>query len=69
MPCVGQLTIAESLHQHAVRVYSPAATPTSAGRANTHHWRVDFDVLQNSHRWENPLIGWASTYVYIMHSD
>lgn len=26
-------------------------------------WRIDFDVLLGGGRWENPLMGWASSYV------
>lgn len=34
-----------------------------SGKAGYNHWRIDWDVLQGSGRWENPLMGWASTYV------
>ncbi|WFC95632.1 ndufs4 NADH dehydrogenase Fe-S protein subunit [Malassezia brasiliensis] len=50
-----------SLHQRVVRIYQPAKPATMSGRAGTKHWRVDFDVLQGSGRWESPLMGWAST--------
>lgn len=53
----------DSLHQRVVRIYQPAKPATMSGRAGTKHWRVDFDVLQGSGRWESPLMGWASTYV------
>ncbi|WFD00892.1 ndufs4 NADH dehydrogenase Fe-S protein subunit [Malassezia yamatoensis] len=50
-----------SLHQRVVRIYQPAKPATMSGRAGTKHWRVDFDVLPGSGRWESPLMGWAST--------
>lgn len=46
-----------------VRVFQPAKSATTSGKAGTRDWRVDFDVLQGSGRWESPLMGWASTYV------
>lgn len=46
------------LHQRSVRVFKPAKTANSSGKAGTNHWRLDFDILQGSARWENPLIGW-----------
>jgi NADH dehydrogenase (ubiquinone) Fe-S protein 4 len=27
-------------------------------------WRIDFDILQGGGRWENPLMGYASSYVF-----
>ena len=32
-------------------------------RLQKQDWRVEFEVLQGSGRWESPLMGWASTYV------
>lgn len=49
------------LRQRSVRIFKPSKTSNSSGKAGTGHWRVDFDVLQGSARWENPLMGWAST--------
>ncbi|KAI8924467.1 ETC complex I subunit conserved region-domain-containing protein [Entophlyctis helioformis] len=42
----------------SVRIYQPAKTATQSGRAETNYWRLDFDVKD---RWENPLMGWASS--------
>lgn len=53
------------LHQRSVRIFKPAKTANSSGKAGTNHWRVDFDILQGSARWENPLIGWASSADYM----
>ena len=59
------LSPAVELHQRTVRIYRPAKTANSSGRAGTQHWRVNFDLLQGSDRWENPLMGWASTADYV----
>lgn len=32
-----------------------------SGGAKGENWRIDFDVLQGAGRWENPLMGWASS--------
>ncbi|CAO1618465.1 unnamed protein product [Jaminaea pallidilutea] len=53
------------LHQRSVRIFKPAKTANSSGRAGTHHWQVDWDILQGSARWENPLMGWASSGDYM----
>lgn len=53
------------LHQRSVRIFKPAKTANSSGRAGTNHWRVDWDILQGSARWENPLMGWASSGDYM----
>lgn len=37
-----------------------------SGGAKGEKWRIDFDVLQGGGRWENPLMGWASSYVSIL---
>lgn len=52
-----------SLHQRYVRIFQPAKPATQSGRAGTRDWRVEFELLQGSGRWESPLMGWASTYV------
>jgi NADH dehydrogenase (ubiquinone) Fe-S protein 4 len=32
-----------------------------SGEAKGTRWRIDWDVLQGGGRWENPLMGWASS--------
>jgi NADH dehydrogenase (ubiquinone) Fe-S protein 4 len=32
-----------------------------SGGAKMERWRIDFDVLQGGGRWENPLMGYASS--------
>ncbi|KAL9935789.1 hypothetical protein V8E36_005366 [Tilletia maclaganii] len=53
------------LRQRSVRIFKPAKTATSSGKAGTAYWKVDFDILQGSARWENPLMGWASSGDYM----
>ena len=43
------------------RIYRPAKTATQSGDWHGHHWRMDWDILQKGHRWENPLMGWQSS--------
>ena len=34
-----------------------------SGGAKGEKWRIDFDTLPGGGRWENPLMGWASSFV------
>lgn len=56
---------AAELRQRQVRIFKPTKTANSSGRAGTGNWRVDFDILGTSARWENPLMGWASSGDYM----
>ncbi|KAL8988127.1 MAG: hypothetical protein Q9177_002749 [Variospora cf. flavescens] len=49
------------LQARTVRIYRPAKTATQSGDWHGHHWRMDWDILQKGHRWENPLMGWQSS--------
>ncbi|KAG9238491.1 ETC complex I subunit conserved region-domain-containing protein [Amylocarpus encephaloides] len=49
------------LEARNVRIYRPAKTATQSGEWHGHHWRMDWDILQKGHRWENPLMGWQSS--------
>ncbi|KAH0558976.1 NADH:ubiquinone oxidoreductase 21kD subunit [Trichoglossum hirsutum] len=49
------------LQARTVRIYRPSKAATQSGGWHGHHWRMDWDVLQKGHRWENPLIGWQSS--------
>jgi NADH dehydrogenase (ubiquinone) Fe-S protein 4 len=33
-----------------------------SGGAKGMRWRLDWDILPGGGRWENPLMGWASSY-------
>ena len=50
----------EQLKNRLVRIFSPAKNAMQSGTFRTHKWRIEFD--QQEH-WENPLMGWTSTYV------
>jgi NADH dehydrogenase (ubiquinone) Fe-S protein 4 len=32
-----------------------------SAKATSHHWRIDWDVLPGSSKFENPLMGWAAS--------
>ncbi|KAI4182501.1 MAG: hypothetical protein L6R41_005946 [Letrouitia leprolyta] len=49
------------LQARTARIYRPAKTATQSGDWHRHHWRMDWDILQKGHRWENPLMGWQSS--------
>ncbi|XP_015781384.1 NADH dehydrogenase [ubiquinone] iron-sulfur protein 4, mitochondrial [Tetranychus urticae] len=40
------------------RIYKEAKNAMQSGTKNMHTWKLDFE---NRERWENPLMGWAST--------
>lgn len=56
--------MAEELHLRPVRIYQPTPTTMQSAKSTSHHWQLDWDVLQGSGRWENPLMGWASSSVF-----
>ncbi|KAL5334518.1 ETC complex I subunit conserved region-domain-containing protein [Aspergillus crustosus] len=49
------------LQARTVRIYRPSKPATQSGDWHSHHWRMDWDILQKGHRWENPLMGWQSS--------
>ncbi|KAG9203951.1 hypothetical protein B5807_09161 [Epicoccum nigrum] len=49
------------LQARQVRIYKPAKTATQSGNWTSDGWLMDWDVLAKGHRWENPLMGWASS--------
>ncbi|RFU26860.1 hypothetical protein B7463_g9478, partial [Scytalidium lignicola] len=49
------------LQARTVRIYRAAKPATQSGTWKGHHWRMDWDILNKGHRWENPLIGWQSS--------
>ncbi|KII86758.1 hypothetical protein PLICRDRAFT_55666 [Plicaturopsis crispa FD-325 SS-3] len=55
----------EQLRHRAVRIFQPARNTMQSGTAKTDRWRIDFDILQGGGRWENPLMGWASSADYM----
>ena len=54
------ISIGELRHR-AVRIYQPTRNTMQSGGSKGERWRIDFDILQGGGRWENPLMGWASS--------
>ncbi|VDM34898.1 unnamed protein product [Hydatigera taeniaeformis] len=48
----------EQLETRTVRIYMPSKSATQSGTFGSNKWRIELDNLG---RWENPLMGWAST--------
>ncbi|TPX34312.1 hypothetical protein SmJEL517_g03013 [Synchytrium microbalum] len=46
------------ISHRTVRIFSPARTAMQQGTNKTDDWRIEFEVQD---RWENPLMGWASS--------
>eukprot|EP00091_Calanus_sinicus_P018552 TRINITY_DN4277_c0_g1_i2.p1 TRINITY_DN4277_c0_g1~~TRINITY_DN4277_c0_g1_i2.p1 ORF type:complete len:180 (-),score=90.87 TRINITY_DN4277_c0_g1_i2:90-629(-) len=44
--------------ERVVRIYKPAKNAMQSGTAGIKRWKIEFD---NQQRWENNLMGWAST--------
>lgn len=60
--CVSQLRWpVEELRHRSVRIFQPTRNTMQSGSGKTERWRIDFDILPGSARWENPLMGWASS--------
>ncbi|KAJ7288267.1 Ndufs4, NADH dehydrogenase Fe-S protein 4 [Mycena rebaudengoi] len=53
------------LRHRAVRVYQPTRNTMQSGGAKGERWRIDWDILQGGGRWENPLMGYASSADYM----
>ena len=50
------------LRHRVVRIYQPTRNTMQSGGAKGKRWRLDWDTLPGGGRWENPLMGWASSY-------
>lgn len=48
----------EHVKSRRVRIFVPARNAMQSGTENTHHWKLEFETRE---RWENPLMGWASS--------
>ncbi|KAK7681560.1 hypothetical protein QCA50_015292 [Cerrena zonata] len=53
------------LRHRAVRIFQPTRSTTQSGTGKSTRWRIDWEILQGSGRWENPLMGWASSADYM----
>ncbi|XP_039614444.1 NADH dehydrogenase [ubiquinone] iron-sulfur protein 4, mitochondrial [Polypterus senegalus] len=48
----------EHIKTRKVRIFVSARNAMQSGIQNTRKWKMEFDTRE---RWENPLMGWAST--------
>nr|CAG4646574.1 EOG090X0DNW [Macrothrix elegans] len=48
----------EHIKTRFVRIWKPVKHAMQSGTNNTHKWKLEFDARE---RWENPLMGWASS--------
>lgn len=53
------------LTRRTVRIYQPTRNTMQSGSGKTERWRIDFDILPGGSRWENPLMGYASSADYM----
>jgi hypothetical protein len=53
----------EELRRRVVRIFQPTRNTMQSGPAKGERWRIDWDVMPGGGRWENSLIGWASSCV------
>ncbi|KAF8957246.1 ETC complex I subunit conserved region-domain-containing protein [Flammula alnicola] len=53
------------LRHRSVRIYQPTRNTMQSGSGKTERWRIDFDTLPGGGRWENPLMGYASSADYM----
>lgn len=53
------------LRHRVVRIYQPTRNTMQSGGAKGKRWRLDWDTLPGGGRWENPLMGWASSADYV----
>lgn len=54
----------DELRHRSVRIFQPTRNTMQSGSGKTERWRIDFDTLPGASRWENPLMGWASSLVF-----
>ncbi|XP_060927197.1 NADH dehydrogenase [ubiquinone] iron-sulfur protein 4, mitochondrial [Limanda limanda] len=48
----------EHIKTRKVHIFVPSKTAMQSGSNSTKKWKIDFDTRE---RWENPLMGWASS--------
>jgi len=53
------------MFRRPVRIYQPSQESTQSAKATSHHWKIDWDTLPGAGRWENSLLGWASSGDYM----
>jgi len=55
----------QRLGHRVVRIYKPTANTMQSGGSRNTGWRIDWDTMLGGGRWENPLMGWASSAHYM----
>ncbi|KAJ8496250.1 hypothetical protein ONZ51_g1181 [Trametes cubensis] len=60
-----QTTATEELRHRTVRIFQRTRSTTQSGTGKSERWRIDWDILPGGGRWENPLMGWASSADYM----
>lgn len=53
------------LRKRVVRIYQPTRNTMQSASGKTERWRIDWDILPSGSRWENPLMGYASSADYM----
>lgn len=48
-----------------VRIFQMAKPATQSGTFGTHNWRIDWDIVPRANKWENDMMGWASSGDYM----
>lgn len=61
LPFLFSFDTIDELHRRPVRIFMPTNSTTQSAKGNSHHWRIDWDILAGGGKWENPLMGWASS--------
>lgn len=51
--------------ERVVRIFQQAKPATQSGTHGSHAWRLDWDIVERANRWENDLIGYASSGDYM----
>ncbi|KAF8530932.1 NADH-ubiquinone oxidoreductase 21kDa subunit [Gautieria morchelliformis] len=55
------------LRHRLIRIFQPTRNTMQSGGAKGEKWRIDWDALQGAGMWQNPLMGWGSSYVSVHH--
>ncbi|KAF9046607.1 ETC complex I subunit conserved region-domain-containing protein [Panaeolus papilionaceus] len=55
----------DELRHRAVRIYQATRNTMQSGSGKSERWRLDWDILPGAGRWENPLMGYASSADYV----
>jgi len=59
----------DELTQRSVNIYKMSPSATQSGRQQQKGWRINWDVVDRANRWEDPLIGYASSGDYMQATE